>query len=291
MRVDLDPGIYIVAVSGGVDSMVLLDLLAKSQLVVAHFNHGIREGSMADEEFVVSAAANYGLTIEIGRGHLGAKASEAEAREARYRFLNKVRQKYGVEFIITAHHQDDLIETAYINILRGTSRKGLSAIASNPAVKRPLLGYSKQEIINYAKAHKLKWREDPSNADTSYLRNYLRVKILPSLTKAQRENLVKNVEKVAKINIQANSLIATISHSICDKGRIDRVKFASLPQKAANELVAYWLSRRKFSSYDTKTLERLNLAIKTAKPGSRHKVASGLELVLSQKYGHFERGK
>src|SRR5690348_16932946 len=113
MDISIKPGKYIVAVSGGVDSMVLLNLLAKSKgldLIIAHFEHGIRSDSKEDLELVRAAAAHYGLPFVWEHGHLGPNASEAAAREARYTFLRRVRAEHAAKAIVTAHHQDDLLE-------------------------------------------------------------------------------------------------------------------------------------------------------------------------------------
>src|SRR5581483_3464845 len=156
-------GRYIVAVSGGLDSMALLNMLSnlpEVKPIVAHFNHGMRVDSKLDEDLVTRTAIRLGLPLEIGHGRLGKNASEAKARTARYSFLVRVQQKHKAKAIITAHHQDDLIETAIINILRGTGRRGLTALAQNRNVVRPLLDMSKAEIIKYAKRSNLEWRED-----------------------------------------------------------------------------------------------------------------------------------
>ena len=161
MQVNIKAGNYIVAVSGGVDSVLLLHLLVKqkqgtvnsgqssgtdhspqipensshsskhttqSSLIVAHFDHGIRPDSEADRLFVEKLARSYGLPFEYKREELGENASEALARERRYAFLEEVRQKYHADAIITAHHADDVLETAGINLLRGTGRKGIASL-------------------------------------------------------------------------------------------------------------------------------------------------------------------
>jgi tRNA(Ile)-lysidine synthetase-like protein len=111
----LKKGRYIVGVSGGVDSIVLLDLLAQQpgvKLIIAHFDHGIREDSAQDALFVQKVAEKYDLSFVAERGDLGRHASEAEARRARYAFFNKLIIQFEADALITAHHQDDLIETA-----------------------------------------------------------------------------------------------------------------------------------------------------------------------------------
>src|SRR4051794_19867846 len=117
------PGSYVVAVSGGVDSMALLHYLQTRpgiKLTVAHFDHGIRDDSPEDRKLAQEVAKSYKLPFVYHEGRLGGEASEATARAARYDFLNKVRRSSQAQAIITAHHQDDLLETAILNMLRGT---------------------------------------------------------------------------------------------------------------------------------------------------------------------------
>lgn len=274
MKVVVEPGKYVLAVSGGVDSMTLLDILAKQpgvELIVAHFNHGIREDSGQDEELVMQAAAAYGLIFEAGYTQLGKTASEATARDARYGFLKQVEAKYKTKAVITAHHQDDLIETALINLIRGTGRLGLSAISSNKQVLRPLLSTPKAEVESYARQHKLEWREDSTNQDTEYLRNHLRLDVLPKLTKVERQKLINNIDKVAKTNVKIDNEFATMSH-LLDTENIDRELFSILPADLGNELVAYLLRKVSVTDFDSKTINRLSMAIKTSKPDSTHPV-------------------
>lgn len=289
MELSLPPGKYVVAVSGGVDSVSLLDLLSKKpdiELIIAHFNHGIRRASAMDERFVGALAKKYGLELEIGHGKLGLETSEELAREARYKFLRGIREKHRAVAIITAHHQDDLIETAFLNILRGTGRRGLSAIADSD-IKRPLLGIPRQTLVKYAKRQGLKWREDSSNLDTSYLRNYLRHEILLNLKAEDRLSIIDNIEKVAKTNKTLNQQIATLSHKVKLDDRINRSVFTQLPPEVANELLMHWLRELGIRQFDRKTIDRLNLAIKTAHAGTKHPVLQGTRLEIKQKTAHF----
>jgi len=183
---------YVVAVSGGVDSVVLLDMLVnnksfkdkkdnpltgeiKCSYVVAHFDHGIRAESADDAKFVEDLAVAYGLPFETRRENLGKNASEEKARARRYAFLRAVAKKHGAE-IVTAHHLDDLVETIAINLTRGTGWRGL-AVLDSPDIRRPLLGLAKSKLLAYAREHGLEWREDATNTDTKYLRNDLRRKL------------------------------------------------------------------------------------------------------------------
>ncbi|HEX4662447.1 MAG TPA: tRNA lysidine(34) synthetase TilS [Candidatus Saccharimonadales bacterium] len=172
------------AVSGGVDSIVLLDLLRRQpglQLIVAHVNHGIRDGSAErDAEFVRQVAAKLELPFELHTAQLGPDASEETARVTRYNFLRLICKKYQAT-LVTAHHQDDLIETMIINLLRGTGWRGLTSLRSTASVRRPLLGRTKKEIIAYATTHQLRWFDDETNDDRTYLRNDVRHRLLPGM--------------------------------------------------------------------------------------------------------------
>jgi tRNA(Ile)-lysidine synthetase-like protein len=290
MKVKVPPGRYVLAVSGGVDSIVLLDLLAKLpglELVVAHFNHGIRPESVNDEELVANRAKRLNLPLELGYASLGKGASEATARQVRYQFLEAVQKKHKAKAIITAHHQDDLIETAIINLLRGTGRQGLVAISSNKNVLRPLLNHSKKDILNYAKAHKLKWLDDTTNTDEIYLRNYVRQQVLVGLTDDQRQKLISNIDKVA-INSQIlDAQIAKISHNVYRNSTISRSDFINLPVELGNELIVHWLRDLKVSDFDKSTINRLSISLKTSQAGTLHPVKEGLSIKVEKKTARF----
>jgi len=271
---DLEPGKYVLAISGGVDSMVLLDIIRKQsnvKLVLAHFNHGIRADSHKDELLVKQTAKLNCNILELGNGYLGHGASEDLARNERYRFLESIAQKHNAGGIVTAHHQDDLIETAFLNILRGTGYRGLTAIYVNSKIQRPLIKISKHEILKYAKSNGLKWHEDSTNQDMNYLRNYVRKYVMPKLNKKDRQQIVKIVEDVAIRQSKIEKDLATMSQ-FNSLNSIDRQQFINLPVKVSNELLTYRLRRLGLKDYDKKTIERLSVAIKTAFPGTSYDV-------------------
>ncbi|HZP55410.1 MAG TPA: tRNA lysidine(34) synthetase TilS [Candidatus Saccharimonadales bacterium] len=285
MLVNIPRGKYILAVSGGVDSAVLLDILAKMSdidLIVAHFNHGIRSDSKEDEDLVRKNAHKYNLPFEIGHGKLGASASEERARDARYKFLEYTRHKHKAQAIITAHHQDDLIETAILNIIRGTGRRGLSAIEGNPRILRPMLSLRKEQVLSYARKNYLSWREDPSNKDQRYLRNYIRLQITPRLNQRERQELLRSLTKVAKTNRFIDHEIAKISHQISSSKVINRISFTSLPTEISKEVLMYFLRQHSIRQFDKRTIERLNVALKTAKPQTQHEVTNDVVFKLSR---------
>jgi tRNA(Ile)-lysidine synthetase-like protein len=261
------PGTFVVAVSGGVDSMVLLDLLTRiggMELVVAHFEHGIRDDSVEDLRHVEAAAGRYGLPFVYARGNLGKNASEVAAREARYAFLHKVRCDRSAQAIVTAHHQGDLVETALINLARGTGRQGLSALKSTDTVIRPLLGHTKQQLIDYATANNITWREDSTNSDERYLRNYLRRRVLPAMTPEQHEQLLRHIYMARHLNDK----IDTILRPMIQQGWLDRQWFIMLPHDVSMEVMAAWL-RHHQAAFDRRMVERLVRFAKTALPGKR----------------------
>ena len=190
IKLDLPAGKYVLAVSGGVDSVVLLDILSKKsdlELIVAHFDHGIRQESSDDEIFVADLAKKYGLKYESRREDLGESASEDLARKRRYLFLNEIAKKYQVK-LITAHHADDVIETIAINIIRGTGWRGLAVMDSD--IIRPLTNTTKTEIICYAKENNLVWHEDITNSNIDYLRNKIRRQTMPLDLDTKKQLLV-----------------------------------------------------------------------------------------------------
>jgi tRNA(Ile)-lysidine synthase len=282
MIVNIPRGKYVLAVSGGVDSMTLLDLLAQKagvNVIVAHFNHGVRADAAEDEQLVARAAQEYNLPLEVGYGKLGTLASEEDARDTRYGFLESVSKKTQAMGIITAHHQDDLIETAFLNILRGTGRTGLSSIRHSK-VYRPLLQIPKKEILAYAKKNKVQWREDTTNRDPKYLRNYIRRHITPGLTGKKKVEIIDNLDKVAKINKIIDDEIATLSH-LHQANCLDRQAYTMLPAQVGEELLISWLRQNRLRDFDKKTIKRLSIVIRTGQPGSKHDIMNGRKLKLT----------
>lgn len=286
MEIDVKPGRYMVAVSGGVDSMALLDLLHGRQgvdLIVAHFDHGIRQDSAEDRKLVQAAAARYGLPFIYEEGKLGTGTSEETARAARYAFLERAREEQGAEAVITAHHQDDALETAILNILRGTGRKGLTSLSSRPGIIRPLLHISKRDILTYAKHHGLVWREDSTNADDKYLRNYIRHRLLPRFDPAARNKLLAIVSGAKKTNEALDTQLLDMLHMQPSAGELDRQYFSQLPHDIAKELLASWLRTQDIRAFDARTLERVAISAKTQRPGSTIHVIGNTAIAVGKK--------
>lgn len=200
----LRESVVIVACSGGVDSIVLLHLLkqVKISVVVAHCNFGLRGvESDEDEIFVKSLAKKYNVphySIQFNTQEYSAAQkmnTQLAARELRYSWFNDLCTSNGYQYVATGHHADDALETLLINLSRGTGIAGLSGIpAVNKNIVRPLLPFSQQEIIDFAKQEKLEWREDSSNEKDTYLRNKIRHHISP-LLKETHPTFLQNVLK------------------------------------------------------------------------------------------------
>ena len=275
---------YIVAVSGGIDSVVLLHKLVAQNsnpnspnvFVVAHFDHGIREDSKDDALFVKALAQTYDLEFVCERAELGHGASEAEAREARYVFLYKVMQAYGAEAIITAHHQDDVIETILVNVLRGTSPRGLIGY-SRQNIVRPLLDKPKSWILDYATKNNLHWHEDSTNADIEYLRNYIRLKLIPKLEYEHVNKLLEYRKYVSEAYQEIDMLIKSLIVQITNKGELQRASFVTLPYVVQKELVAT-LFRIRGIAFDAPMVEKTVIAIKTMLPQKQLQIGQGFIL-------------
>lgn len=277
---------YVVAVSGGVDSVVLLDMMAKkgSDIIVAHFDHGIRPDSASDAEFVRGLAEKYEVPFEMAREELGLTASEELARDRRYAFLNAVAKKHDAR-IMTAHHVDDVIETIAINIVRGTGWRGLAVLGS-PRIERPLLDKTKTEIVEYAQANSLEWREDSTNQDTKYLRNDLRQK-LSNLDSDTRELLRRYRERQCflrkEVDNEAGNIIGASPYS--------RYLFINASQRPGLELLRSAFVQETGSAPTRPQMKRALLAIKTLHADRRFEVADGVTLRFTKTHFVVEHRK
>lgn len=213
----------LVAVSGGLDSVVLTDILYKCDFdfAIAHCNFQLRgEESERDEFFVKSLQEKYGKEILVKKFDTEKYASEKKlsiqeaARNLRYNWFTEVITAWQSQpnFIATAHHVNDNIETLLLNFFRGTGISGLHAIsAKQNNILRPLLFASREEILQYAKQYNLNWVEDSSNATDKYARNFLRLNLLPSVKKifpSVENNLLENIERFKEVESLYNQSIA-----------------------------------------------------------------------------------
>ncbi len=295
---------YVVAVSGGVDSVVLLDMLAARlavgtkaspelqgeertsgftsevqaegcapplSLVVAHFDHGIRESSAKDARFVGELAQRYGLPYETTREELGPHASEELARTRRYAFLRQVAEKYDAT-IVTAHHMNDIAETVAINVQRGTGWRGLACLASD--IERPLLGKTKADLVYYAHEHNLRWREDETNASDVYLRNRLRPRL-------DDEDMVRQLAALRARQVELREMIDEEVGRLMDgTAPYSRYVFAMVPPEVASELLRHLTQGR----LTPPQRDRALLAIRVQRPRTHYEAGAGIQLDFTSRH-------
>jgi tRNA(Ile)-lysidine synthase len=202
----------LLAVSGGIDSMVLLHLFEKSEFNygVVHCNFQLRgEESDEDEEFVKNQVLLHGVPFFNTRfdtedyARVNGISIEMAARELRYSYFEKIRSDNQYDFIATAHHQDDLLETFFLNLSRKTGIRGLTGIKEKSGhIIRPLLFASRNEIEDYAQANYIGFREDHTNSEVVYQRNFIRHRVLPvfsELNPAFKKNLSETIENLREV--------------------------------------------------------------------------------------------
>lgn len=209
----------ILAVSGGVDSVVLAHLLSKwadtlpIRLVIAHAHHGLRPEADGDAEFVGQLAARLRLPYRFGKLLVAAEAQETgeslemAGRRLRHAFLAEVAHSEAAKTVALAHHSDDQAELVLLRLLRGSGGSGLGGMAprnrssadSSITLIRPLLDFKKSELIDYAQQVGLSWREDSSNSDPNFLRNRIRYQLLPFLEREYQPGLRQILGRTASI--------------------------------------------------------------------------------------------
>ena len=209
----------LLAVSGGLDSMTLLHLfsLTKLNFSIAHCNYNLRSNESLEDEFLVKKIAKK-LKIELHIKNINTKnylnknklSVQIAARKIRYDWFNSLIDKYHFSYIITAHHLDDQLETLLINIGRGSGIEGLIGIPESKLLIRPLLNFTKKEILIYANDNNVIWNEDSSNSKNNYLRNSIRNLIIPKwkdLVPDLEKNLKKTINNLKSTNFIINELI------------------------------------------------------------------------------------
>ena len=232
----------LLTVSGGVDSMVMLSLFAESgyEVGVAHCNFQLRGAESDEDEVLVrDEAAKYGVPFYNRRFETQAEmertgeSMEMAARRLRYAWFDELSREHGYGAVAIAHHADDSIETFFINLLRGTGLRGLTGISTQLGkVIRPLMFASRKEIVEYAVARRIPFREDSSNRSTKYLRNKIRLGLIPRIreinpkfTDLMRRNLARltDAQRFIDHGIERIRREAVSSHEGIDTIRLDRI--------------------------------------------------------------------
>lgn len=240
----------LIACSGGIDSVVLTYLLKtlKFNVSLAHCNFSLRgKESDGDEDFVIGLADKFSIPVinktfdtkEYSKKH---KISiQMAARDLRYNWFDELCDKQGFDFVLTAHHLDDDLETFFINLSRGTGLRGFIGIPKmKDKIVRPLLNFSRDEILLYAKENNIAWREDSSNIKTDYLRNQLRIEVIPKfkdVNKRVLQNFKGTQEHLRASQLLVNDYMVLINNLIVSPNKegyqIDIKKLNELPNKKA----------------------------------------------------------
>ena len=255
----------ILAFSGGLDSCVLLHLLASRpggfRLLLWHVNHGLQSCATEMESFCVGLAAEYGVEIKISHLHLGQYTSNVEsiARSARYaEFQTGLGRR---DILLTAHHADDQAETFFLNLFRRSGSAGLRGIArvkmlGEARLVRPLLDIERRELIQYADQQKLKWFDDPSNLSDRYNRNYLRNQVIPAI-KTRWPGFVQSIGSVCQIQAETQQLLDEIAETdyqqcklelLGQSSRLNQDVLMTLSQTRQKNLIRFWLRQNNCQS-------------------------------------------
>ena len=281
----------LVAVSGGVDSVVLLDFLVekickekgeawtRKNLIVAHFEHGIRgEESKQDLKFVEELAAKYGVKFEFENGNLGENSSEEKARNARYAFLRKIAKREDA-IIFTAHHKNDLAETFALNLARGGGWRAVACFDS-PDIERPFLRFSKLEILKMAKRQGLVWREDSTNFSQKYARNRIRKTF--NFSKKDLESIFEIWQRQIELRREIEKITQEILFEIGDGQKFEREFFRTNSDEVCYEVLREIIIRQSGEIPLSKQVWNLLHAIRTFKNGSRTQILGGYEVIFSR---------
>ncbi len=285
-RQTADSQTLLLALSGGVDSMVLLDLLVYAQaqpqvrfiLHALHVHHGISPNADTWADVCSACCDALNVPMQVTRIQLPAdndSGIEAAARQARYHALSSQDANH----VLLAHHQDDQAETLLLQLLRGSGVKGLAAMGRHDAERkllRPLLDVARADILEYAEARKLQWVEDESNSDTHFDRNFCRHQVLPVLEQrfpAAKASFARSASHMAEAASLLDEL-AAIDGQRCAIGlQLDLAALTTLSMPRARNLFRWWLSQQGYAMPSTAKLDDMLSQLMGARPDAMLKVA------------------
>ena len=250
---------FLLAVSGGVDSVVLCDLYYKAgyNFFIAHCNFQLRgQESERDEHFVKMLGEKYGKEVFIRRFDTEAYVAKKKvsiqvaARDLRYDWFRSLAHEQEAQQIVTAHHADDNIETVVMNFFRGTGLRGLIGMdAEFSSIFRPLLPFRKRDILAYAQENNLAFVEDSSNASNKYTRNYFRNELLPAVEKVfpeAEENILRNIERLRQVQqVYDHAIIAHKKKLIELKGNEEHIPILKLKKLPSFKIILWEIIKEK----------------------------------------------
>ncbi len=284
-------GKIILAVSGGPDSVFMLDIFSKLkpkyglELAIAHVNYGLRgPESDKDEAFVRKLAEKYNIPVFVLNPRVKEKSNlENKLRDIRYDFFEKVRRDNKFNHISVAHNLDDQVETFLMRLIRGSGMAGLSGMQfKNGKIIRPILEITRQEIMDYLKLNKLKYRIDKTNLETVFFRNKIRLNLIPFLEKKFNPNIKDTLFKSSRSIAQDYDLISEISKkTINNKNNELSVKkilklAPSLQKMALREVILQRKSNLK--NIDAAHIEEILKALKSSKGKNQVVSFQGLKM-------------
>jgi tRNA(Ile)-lysidine synthase len=282
---------YLIGVSGGRDSVTLLDALVDlgyKRPIVCHLNHELRKASGADARFVQKLVATYNKKIEgqahvdfeLGSANVAALAKkkkmsiETAAREARYSFFAAVAKRRRCHTIFLAHHADDLVETFLINLFRGAGLTGLAAMREvstrriddvDLTIVRPLLSAWRDEIDSYVRERRLKFREDASNKNLGPLRNRIRRRVIPYLEKTFGRKVRQNIWRTATIAAEEENWIDNqLRVSPHHEDHLSAKELRALPVALQRRTILRWLRAQDISGIGFEAIERVRSLLEPA---------------------------
>ncbi len=252
---------FLIAISGGLDSIVLSHLFLQNNLdfALAHCNFKLRgQESDEDQKFIENWAHQIDAKLYVNVCDLSnypEKNTQIAARNARYEWFNKLLNTHKFDYIVIGHHLDDSIETFFINLQRASGLKGLTGINERENILRPLLNYTRKEIKNYALNNQLVWREDSSNASDKYKRNFIRHQIIPKfeeITPSFKQSMQKTMQFLQQSNAVINDWVNQKAEEIVSKKErewhLNIEKLSSLTQTEL--FLHHFLSNFGFSDFD-----------------------------------------
>jgi tRNA(Ile)-lysidine synthase len=282
----------VLAVSGGLDSMALLDAAAstcdRTRLVVATYDHGTGTAAEAACALVRRTAARHGVECVVGRAAAGSiRRSEAAWRAARWTFLRGVGggEAHGAR-VATAHTADDQIETVLMRELRDAGPRGLAGLLAPSDVLRPLLHFRRAALAEFGTAQGIEWTEDPTNASRRFLRNRLRHDILPALRRANPridEELLELAGRAAAWRRESDTVAKAVS-KVDRAARAVEVGVAAIRDLDAEHLAVVWpaVAARIFIALDHRGIARISAFSRQSRVGARIQLSGGWEVVRSR---------
>lgn len=277
----------VVSVSGGVDSMVLLHILTKNKYntIVVHFNHQTRKENDSEEQLVRETAKNYNLKFHVFKVLKSSGNFHEQARNFRIKKLEEIARKYNTSFILTAHHLDDLAETVLMKITRGSNLYGFSGIheyvkINNFTFIRPLLDYSKKEIVSFAAKEKVNYLDDSSNFELHYTRNRIRHTILPIL-KQENPQVLNKFKDFQNSLTETYNFIRKYTAKFIDSNNIINTSALINEDLLIKREVLVMLLEKHQITFNKQTLDDLLKLIESDRPNLTYNLSNNYHFVKS----------